>query len=72
MHDRGCAAALAVLDTLGAAIGLCGCYFGYRASGGAEGVGKATTQAVVSTMAALILLEYLLTNWLLYFFDARV
>src|SRR6185295_792507 len=31
----------------GATMGLCGCYFGFRAQGGAEGVGRATTRAVV-------------------------
>ena len=51
----------------GAAIGLCGCYFGFKSGGGAEGVGKATTNAVVATMVCLILLEFILTNWLLFF-----
>jgi phospholipid/cholesterol/gamma-HCH transport system permease protein len=50
----------------GAAMGLCGCYFGYNAKGGAEGVGRATTKAVVFTLTALVLLEFLLTSWTLY------
>lgn len=50
----------------GAAMGVCGCYFGYYTRGGAEGVGRATTKAVVYTLTSLVVIEYLLTNWSLY------
>ncbi len=53
----------------GVTMGMCGCYFGFRAQGGAEGVGKATTRAVVFTMLSLILLEYLLSTWTIYIMD---
>ena len=53
----------------GAAMGLCGCYFGFHAHGGAEGVGRATTRAVVFTLMSLILLEYFLSSWTLYVMD---
>lgn len=53
----------------GAAMGLGGCYFGYYARGGAEGVGQATTKAVVYTLIMLVLLEYILSSWLLYIID---
>ncbi|OPZ09391.1 MAG: putative phospholipid ABC transporter permease protein MlaE [candidate division BRC1 bacterium ADurb.BinA292] len=49
-----------------AAMAICGCYYGYTAGGGAEGVGRATTRAVVFTMMWLILLVYFLTSWILY------
>jgi len=38
-----------------------GCYKGYTTSGGAEGVGKATTQAVVMASAMLLVADYFLT-----------
>ena len=36
-------------------------YRGYRASGGARGVGDATTQAVVWSSVAILMVDYLLT-----------
>ena len=53
----------------GAAMGLCGCYFGYHTRGGAEGVGQATTRAVVTTLILLLLLEYILSSWILFLMD---
>jgi phospholipid/cholesterol/gamma-HCH transport system permease protein len=53
----------------GATMGICGCYFGFHAEGGAEGVGKATTRAAVFTMLSLILLEYLLSTWSIYILE---
>jgi phospholipid/cholesterol/gamma-HCH transport system permease protein len=38
-----------------------GCYKGYTTSGGAEGVGKATTQAVVMASAMILVADYFLT-----------
>jgi phospholipid/cholesterol/gamma-HCH transport system permease protein len=38
-----------------------GCYQGFRAEGGARGVGIATTRAVVSSVVAIILSDYFLT-----------
>jgi len=37
------------------------CYHGYYSQGGAEGVGKATTNAVVSSSVMILLFNYLLT-----------
>ena len=42
---------------------LMGCYHGYNASGGARGVGRATTLAVVSAAILIFLSDYLLTTW---------
>jgi phospholipid/cholesterol/gamma-HCH transport system permease protein len=42
---------------------LMGCYHGYNATGGARGVGRATTLAVVSAAILIFLCDYLLTTW---------
>jgi len=39
-------------------VALIGCYFGLRASGGTQGVGRATTQAVVVASVMIFLLTY--------------
>jgi len=39
-----------------------GCYFGYHSKGGAQGVGAATTAAVVSASITIFLMDYLLTT----------
>lgn len=38
-----------------------GCYKGYHASGGAEGVGRATTTAVVAAGVAILVVDYFVT-----------
>lgn len=40
-----------------------GCYFGYNSRGGAEGVGVATTNAVVAASIVILLLNYIITGW---------
>ncbi len=47
----------------GLVIAIMGCYFGYNSRGGAEGVGVATTNAVVSASIAILLLNYIITGW---------
>ncbi len=42
-------------------IALMGCYHGYRSSGGAAGVGRATTNAVVSAFLLILLSNLLIT-----------
>jgi phospholipid/cholesterol/gamma-HCH transport system permease protein len=44
----------------GLAVTLVGCYKGYNASGGAKGVGQATTEAMVASALAIVMLDYLL------------
>ncbi len=39
-------------------VALIGCYYGLRASGGTQGVGRATTQAVVTASILIFLLTY--------------
>lgn len=43
-------------------ISLMGCYHGYHSRGGAEGVGQATTYAVVSASILILLSNYMLTS----------
>jgi phospholipid/cholesterol/gamma-HCH transport system permease protein len=43
-------------------VALMGCYHGYTASGGARGVGRATTHAVVSAAILIFAADYLLTS----------
>jgi len=46
----------------GFVIALMGCFNGYRSKGGAQGVGEATTSAVVSASILILALDYLLTQ----------
>ncbi|CEF55159.1 MlaE family ABC transporter permease [Acetobacter ghanensis] len=43
-------------------IALMGCYYGYNSKGGAEGVGSATTSAVVVASILLLAFDYLITD----------
>jgi phospholipid/cholesterol/gamma-HCH transport system permease protein len=45
-------------------IALMGCYHGFNSKGGAQGVGKATTYAVVSSSILILIANYLLTSLL--------
>ena len=46
----------------GFVIALMGCYQGYNSRGGAQGVGAATTNAVVSASIMILVLNYFLTE----------
>ncbi len=46
----------------GFVIALMGCFNGYRSRGGAQGVGSATTTAVVSASILILALDYILTQ----------
>ena len=43
-------------------IALMGCYHGYYSRGGAQGVGQATTNAVVSASILILFFDYVLTQ----------
>lgn len=43
-------------------VATCGCYFGYYSKGGADGVGKATINAIVSASILILLSNYLMTE----------
>lgn len=49
----------------GLILSVVGCTKGLYARGGAEGVGKATTQAVVVSSVAILISDYFLTAWLM-------
>ncbi|PYD75405.1 MlaE family ABC transporter permease [Novacetimonas pomaceti] len=53
---------LAKAAIFGFLIALMGCYHGYHSRGGAEGVGAATTAAVVAASILLLTFDYLLTD----------
>lgn len=50
---------------LGFAIGSIGCHVGMRAKGGTQGVGRATTNAVVASSVAVIAVNYFVTQILI-------
>jgi len=58
---------LAKTFVFGMIISSVGCYFGLNTRGGAEGVGKATTSAVVTSSVLILVSDYFLTEWLLKF-----
>ena len=43
-------------------ISLTGCYHGYNSKGGAQGVGQATTAAVVSASTLILVFNYIITE----------
>ncbi|MDD5452601.1 MAG: ABC transporter permease [Desulfovibrionales bacterium] len=43
---------------------LIGCYKGYHTRGGAEGVGRATTESVVVSSVSILVGDYILTSLL--------
>ena len=48
-------------SVFGVIISLSGCYFGFTSNGGAAGVGKATTTAVISASILILAVNYILT-----------
>lgn len=55
----------------GGIISWMGCYYGFRTEGGAEGVGIATTRAVVSSCVLVLISDYVLANVLFRFIFAE-
>jgi phospholipid/cholesterol/gamma-HCH transport system permease protein len=51
----------------GAIIGIVGCFFGFRTTGGAQGVGKSTTAAVVTTLILILIFDYIISSWIMFF-----
>ncbi len=48
--------------TFGVTLTLMGCFYGLRAKGGAEGVGEATTKAVISSTILILFLDYVVSR----------
>jgi phospholipid/cholesterol/gamma-HCH transport system permease protein len=55
-------AGLVKAAAFGFIVTLMGCYNGYRSRGGAQGVGAATTYAVVSSSILILVFDYILTE----------
>jgi len=49
----------------GIIIAITGCYHGFKTSGGAEGVGRSTTQSVVHSLLAILMADYFISKVLL-------
>ena len=49
----------------GAAVSLVGCYYGLHTTGGTEGVGRSTTQAVVAASVLILVLDFFITKFLI-------
>ena len=64
MHIEDVTSGLIKAAVFGFIIALMGCYHGFNSRGGAEGVGKATTQAVVSASILILIANYFLTSLL--------
>lgn len=52
-------------------LALVSCHRGYRTEGGAQGVGQSTTQAVVISSVAILIVDYFLTSWILEIFPGK-
>ncbi|MBI2342289.1 MAG: ABC transporter permease, partial [Deltaproteobacteria bacterium] len=50
-------------------ISVISCYSGFTAKGGAEGVGRSTTRAVVVSSVVVLITDYFLTTWILEYFS---
>jgi phospholipid/cholesterol/gamma-HCH transport system permease protein len=48
-------------------IGSIGCYYGLTAKGGTQGVGRATTQAVVAASVLIVIVDFFYTKLLMVF-----
>jgi phospholipid/cholesterol/gamma-HCH transport system permease protein len=58
---------VAKATVFGAALSLISCRQGFYASGGAKGVGLATTRAVVASFVTILVLDYFLSDlWLTF------
>jgi phospholipid/cholesterol/gamma-HCH transport system permease protein len=54
--------------SFGAVIPLVACYFGFRCEAGAEGVGRATTNTVVVSSIAIIVIDFILSYSFTYLY----
>lgn len=61
LETKDVVSGLVKASAFGFIISLMGCYHGFYSKGGAQGVGAATTQAVVSASVLILLSNYILT-----------
>ena len=62
LETEDVASGLTKAAVYGFIVTLMGCYHGYRSTGGAQGVGRATTQAVVSSAILILIANYFVTE----------
>jgi phospholipid/cholesterol/gamma-HCH transport system permease protein len=62
MQNKDVIAGLVKAAAFGFIVSLMGCYNGYHSRGGAQGVGTATTYAVVSASILILVFDYVLTE----------
>ena len=62
LHVDDVVSGLVKAAVFGFIISLMGCYHGYTSRGGAQGVGQATTSAVVSASILILCFDYVLTE----------
>jgi phospholipid/cholesterol/gamma-HCH transport system permease protein len=62
LHTDDVVSGLSKAAVFGFLITLMGCYHGYRSRGGAQGVGSATTAAVVTASVLILAFDYVLTE----------
>ena len=68
VHFRDLAFASIKGGAFGAVVPLFSCFYGFRCKAGAEGVGLATTNSVVATSVAVIVIDFVLTFVFSYFY----
>ncbi len=62
LHSEDVVSGLVKASVFGLIVSLMGCYHGYTSRGGAQGVGAATTNAVVSSAILILCFDYILTE----------
>ncbi len=62
LNNHDIASGLIKAAFFGFIIALMGCYYGFHSKGGAQGVGSATTSAVVTSSILILATNYILTN----------
>lgn len=65
LETRDVVSGLIKSSVFGFIVTLMGCYHGFNSTGGAQGVGRATTNAVVSSFILILISDYFLTVLLL-------
>jgi len=64
LHSDDVTSGLIKAAVFGFIIALMGCYHGFNSKGGAAGVGRATTNAVVSSAILILAANFMLTSLL--------
>lgn len=68
VHYNDLASGIGKTFFFGFSIALIACFNGLRTSGGADGVGRATTQTVVTASITVLIMDFFLTKLFLFFF----